>query len=57
MLKKFLAEFIGTFLLVFLCCGAASYTAGYQGYLGTVGIALIFGLVLTGLCYTIGHVS
>lgn len=57
MFKKFLAEFIGTFLLVFLCCGAASYTAGYQGYLGVVGIALIFGLVLTGLCYSIGHVS
>jgi aquaporin Z len=57
MFKKFLAEFIGTFLLVFLCCGAASFTAGYQGYLGVVGIAMIFGLVLTGLCYTIGHVS
>lgn len=57
MLRKFMAEFIGTFLLVFLCCGATSFTAGYQGYLGVVGIALIFGLVLTGLYCAIGSIS
>ena len=56
-MKKYIAEFLGTFLLTFICCGAASYTGGYKGFLGVVGIALIFGLTLTALCYTVGEIS
>ena len=56
-MKKYLAEFIGTFVLTFMACGAASFTAGYQGLLGVVGIALIFGMVVTAMAYSIGHVS
>lgn len=57
-MKKYVAEFLGTFILTFTACGAASFTGGYQqGFLQTVGIALIFGLVLTALCYSIGNVS
>ena len=44
-MKKYLAEFLGTFILTFMVCGAVSFTGGYAGYLGVVGIAL------TG-CYT-----
>lgn len=57
-MKKYVAEFLGTFILTFTCCGAASFTGGYQqGFLQTVGIALTFGLVLTALCYSIGNIS
>lgn len=56
-MKKYLAEFIATFLLTFICCGAASFTGGYAGYLGVVGIALIFGLTAVGLVAVFGNVS
>lgn len=56
-MRKYFAEFIGTFVLTFTACGAASFTGGYSGLLGVIGIALIFGTVLTALCYSIGNVS
>ncbi len=56
-MKKYFAEFIGTFVLTFMACGAASFTAGYQGLLGVVGISLIFGLVVTAMAYSIGNIS
>ena len=56
-MRKYLAEFLGTFILTFTACGAASFTGGYPGYLGVVGIALIFGLVVTAMCYSIGNIS
>ncbi len=56
--KKYLAEFIGTFVLVFFACGTAcvvgcSSEAG-TGYLLT---ALAFGLVIVAMAYSIGNVS
>jgi MIP family channel proteins len=66
MSKKLTAEFIGTFLLVFLAVGAAVFgIAGVVGdngehpgtNSGTVGVALAFGLVLLGLAYAFGPVS
>ena len=56
-MRKYFAEFIGTFLLTFLACGVASFTAGYQGFLGVVGISLIFGFIVAVLCYSIGNIS
>lgn len=56
-MRKYFAEFIGTFVLTFMACGAASFTAGYQGLLGVVGISLIFGLVVTAMAYSIGNIS
>ncbi|MBQ4283967.1 MAG: aquaporin [Lachnospira sp.] len=56
-MKKYFAEFIGTFVLTFIACGAASFTAGYEGYLGVVGIALIFGLAVVAMAYSIGNIS
>jgi aquaporin Z len=57
-LKKYVAEFIGTFVLVFFACGTAavvgcSSTAG-TGYLLT---ALAFGLVIVAMAYSIGNIS
>lgn len=54
-IKKYVAEFIGTFVLVFFACGTAVVcsTSGV-GYLLT---ALAFGLVIVAMAYSIGNVS
>lgn len=61
-MKKFLAEFFGTFVLVFFGCGTAVVCGGFTGgtgagYLGVVAIALAFGLSIVAAAYAIGHVS
>ena len=53
-MKKMIAEFIGTFTLVLLGCGAA-VIAGAD--IGLVGISFAFGLALIGMAYGIGPVS
>ncbi|MEZ5774257.1 MAG: aquaporin [Hyphomicrobiaceae bacterium] len=53
-MNKALAEFIGTFTLVLLGCGAA-VIAGSQ--VGVLGIAFAFGLALIAMAYGIGPVS
>ncbi len=57
-MNKPIAEFIGTFTLVFLGCGAA-VIAGADGMtgIGLTGISLAFGLALIGMAYGIGPVS
>jgi MIP family channel proteins len=52
-IKVFLAEFIGTFALVFV--GAAAGV--YSGSLGLLGIALAHGLTLAVFAYAYGHIS
>jgi len=53
-MKKFVAEFIGTFILVLFACGTA-VIAGPQ--VGVLGIALAFGLALIAAIYGIGPIS
>lgn len=57
-IRKYLAEFIGTFALVFFACGTAALVgvdaANGSGYLLT---ALAFGLVIVAMAYSIGNVS
>ena len=56
--KRSVAEFIGTFWLVFGGCGAAVLAAAFPNLgIGFVGVALAFGLTLLTMCYTIGHIS
>jgi aquaporin NIP len=50
-----LAEFIGTFAIVLFGCG--SIIISNAGHLHPLGIPLIFGLVVTAMIYTLGHVS
>ena len=50
--KKACAEFIGTFVLVFVACGVAAYTGG-----DLVATSLAFGLVIVAMAYSIGRVS
>ncbi len=54
MLKKCLAEFLGTAVLVTFGCGVAATNGLGAGY---VGIALAFGLVIVAMAYSIGNVS
>ena len=57
-LKKYLAEFIGTLVLVLFACGTAAVVGcsaeNGTGYLLT---ALAFGLVIVAMAYSIGNVS
>jgi aquaporin Z len=56
--KKFMAEVIGTFWLVFGGCGSAIISAGFGGAgIGLLGVALAFGFTLLTMAYAIGHIS
>lgn len=55
--RRALAEAFGAFTLVFAGCGAIVADASYGGALGTVGIALVFGLVIMAMIYALGHLS
>jgi aquaporin Z len=57
-MRKLVAEFIGTFVLVFGGCGAAVFSAGFPSVgIGLLGVALAFGLTVLGCAYGLGHVS
>jgi aquaporin Z len=56
--KRALAEFFGTFWLVFGGCGAAVLAAGFPGLgIGFAGVALAFGLTVLTMAFAIGHIS
>lgn len=53
-LRKYLAELIGTFVLVLMGCGSAVIAGKHIGFLG---IAIAFGLSVLVMVYTIGRIS
>lgn len=53
-MKRYFAEFVGTFVLVFGGCGAAVLAGDKIGF---AGVSLAFGLSLLAMVYTIGHIS
>ncbi|HLW79570.1 MAG TPA: aquaporin, partial [Terriglobia bacterium] len=53
-MKKYIAEFLGTFTLVLFGCGTA-VVAGQN--VGNLGIAFAFGFALVAMAYGIGPVS
>lgn len=59
-MKKYLAEFIGTFSLVLFGCGSAVIAgmaaAGPSG-IGLLGIAIAFGFAVVAMAYAIGGIS
>ena len=54
--RKYLAEFIGTGVLVFVACGVAGQVCDVGGA-GHLMTALAFGLVIVAMAYSIGNVS
>jgi aquaporin Z len=56
--KKLIAEFLGTFWLVFGGCGSAVLAAAFPNTgIGFAGVALAFGLTVVTMAYAVGHVS
>jgi len=56
--KRALAEFFGTFWLVFGGCGAAVLAAGFPTLgIGFLGVAFAFGLTVLTMCFAVGHIS
>ena len=56
--KRAIAEFLGTFWLVFGGCGSAVIAAAYpQLGIGFLGVALAFGLTVLTMAYAVGHIS
>lgn len=58
-LKKYLAEFIGTFVLVVFACGTAAVVGCQTDVANSAYIltALAFGLVIVAMAYSIGNIS
>jgi MIP family channel proteins len=56
-LQTMLAEFIGTFALVFAGCGAIVIDSVSHGSVTHVGVAITFGLVIAAMIYATGHIS
>ena len=57
LMKKCLAEFFGTFALVFAGTGAIVINGVSGGAITHIGIALTFGLIVLAMIYTIGDIS
>jgi len=57
-MKKYGAEFFGTFWLVLGGCGSAVLAAAFpQVGIGLLGVSLAFGLTVVTMAYGIGHIS
>lgn len=58
-MKKYIAEMIGTMVLVLMGCGAAVFAGAGQPFapVGTLGVAFAFGLSVVAMAYAIGSIS
>ena len=57
-MKKYAAEFIGTFWLVLGGCGSAVLAAAFPEVgIGLSGVSLAFGLTVLTMAFAIGHIS
>ena len=60
-MKKYIAELVGTMVLVLMGCGSAVFAGNIAGTVGTgvgtLGVALAFGLSVIAMAYTIGGIS
>lgn len=57
-MKKYFAEFFGTFWLVFGGCGSAVLAAGIPNLgIAYAGVSLAFGLTVLTMAYAVGHIS
>ncbi|HWQ34837.1 MAG TPA: aquaporin Z [Blastocatellia bacterium] len=57
-MKRYGAEFFGTFWLVLGGCGSAVLSAAFPGVgIGLLGVSLAFGLTVLTMAFAIGHIS
>jgi aquaporin Z len=57
-MKKYIAEYLGTFWLVLGGCGSALLAAGFPTVgIGFTGVSLAFGLTVLGIAYSLGPIS
>jgi aquaporin NIP len=56
-LRKYIAEFIGTFALVFAGTGAIIVNDITSGVITSLGIGLVFGLIIMAMIYALGEIS
>lgn len=56
-MRKYVAEFIGTFCLVFCGTGAIVINQESAGIVTHLGIAITFGLIVTAMIYSLGNIS
>ncbi|CAN5850916.1 aquaporin [soil metagenome] len=56
-MKKYFAEFLGTFALIFCGTGAIIINQETHGAISHVGIALTFGLIVAAMIYAFGSIS
>lgn len=56
-MKKYLAEFLGTFILIFVGTGCVVVNHQTNGALGLPGIAAVWGFVIIALIYAFGDIS
>jgi aquaporin NIP len=56
-MKKYIAELIGTFALVFCGTGAIIINEESGGTVGHIGIAITFGLIVMAMIYSFGRIS
>jgi aquaporin Z len=57
-MKKYAAEFVGTFWLVLGGCGSAVLAAAFPAVgIGLLGVSLAFGLTVLTMAFAIGHIS
>lgn len=56
-MRKYLAEIIGTFALVFCGTGAIIIDQQTGGTVTHVGVAITFGLIVTAMIYSVGDIS
>lgn len=56
-MNRYIAEFVGTLILVFCGTGAIIVNDLAGGVITHVGIAIVFGLVVASMIYTVGDIS
>ena len=56
-MKKYIAEFIGTFSMVFCGTGAIVINETTNGAVTHIGIAVTFGLIVMAMVYSLGNIS
>ncbi|KAL4563390.1 hypothetical protein LXL04_027431 [Taraxacum kok-saghyz] len=55
--QKLIAEFLGTYFMVFAGCGVVVVDTQKDHMIGQAGIAIVWGVVVMVMIYSVGHIS